>query len=317
MVRLGKSFGCVALGLAVILSARLGCAQALTPQPTANQTPRQGPLTPGATASPAVPPATMTPQPAASQPQASAPQATKPAATKPVKASAHHKKADPEPEPTPAPPPPPPTLEQTPPTAPHVSYQGGLLTIVATNSTLSQVLRAVQLQTGASIEMPAGAGSDRVVGQLGPGQPRDVLNTLLNGSKFDYVILGVSGDPGAVQKVILTVRQSGAANTVNSAQNNPGPPLTPDEEGQVEEAPPPDTAENEYQNPDQPAPPGGMRRPMIPGGQTGDPGALSPGGEQPNGTKTPEQLMQELQQMQQQQQQYQQQLNPANQNPPQ
>ena len=34
--------------------------------------------------------------------------------------------------------------------------------------------------------------------QLGPGLPRDVLNTLLNGSKFDYVILGVTGKPGAV-----------------------------------------------------------------------------------------------------------------------
>ena len=38
--------------------------------------------------------------------------------------------------------------EQMPPTPPHVTYQNGLLTIDARNSTLSQVLRAVQVQTG-------------------------------------------------------------------------------------------------------------------------------------------------------------------------
>jgi hypothetical protein len=56
---------------------------------------------------------------------------------------------------------------------------------------------------------------------------------------------------------------------------------------------------------------------MMPGGQPGPPQAGADNGDQQNGAKTPEQLMQELQQMQQQQQQYQQQLNPANQNQPQ
>ena len=102
----------------------------------------------------------------------------------------------------------PPTLEETAPTPPHVTYRNGQLTIDAHNSTLSQVLRAVQTQTGASVDIPASAGSDRVVTQLGPGLPHDVLKTLLNGSKFDYVILGVAGNPGAVQKIILTPRES-------------------------------------------------------------------------------------------------------------
>ena len=113
---------------------------------------------------------------------------------------------------------PPPTLEQTPPTPPQVTYNDGQLTIIAQNATLSQVLRSVQSQTGASVEMPAGASNERVVGQLGPGQPRDVLNALLNGSKFNYIILGVTGNPGAVQKVILTTPKP--APTVNTAQNN-------------------------------------------------------------------------------------------------
>src|SRR5512146_1660976 len=124
---------------------------------------------------------------------------------------------------------PPPTLEQSPPSAPNVRMQNGLLMIDAHNSTLSQVLRAVQQQTGASMEVPAGASNERVVAQIGPGQPRDVINTLLNGSKFDYVILGVLGNPGAVQKVILTPRQGGSTGSMNAQANTPPPPQPADD----------------------------------------------------------------------------------------
>jgi hypothetical protein len=118
-------------------------------------------------------------------------------------AQAHHKQAAPGP-PAPQTPAPPLTLEQLPPMAPKVSYRNGQLVIISQNATLSQVLRSVQLLTGASVDMPAGASNERVVAQLGPGKPRDVLNALLNGSNFNYIILGVTGNPGAVQKVILT-----------------------------------------------------------------------------------------------------------------
>jgi hypothetical protein len=207
---------------------------------------------------------------------------------------------------------PPPTLDQLPPTPPQVRYQNGQLTIDAHNATLSQVLRAVQAQTGASMDIPGGANSERVATQIGPGQPRDVLNTLLNGSKFDYVILGVTGDPGAVQKVILTPRQSGLP--VGTAQNNPTPQQAEEQdEGPVAESEP----EYQNQNPGQPpTPPGAFRRPgglaVQPPDQNQNQNAFTPSEPQNDGTKTPEQLMQELQQMQQQQQQLQDQLNPAN-----
>ncbi|HKD86249.1 MAG TPA: hypothetical protein VKB58_15980 [Terriglobales bacterium] len=257
--------------------------------------------------------------------QATAPQARTPQVSgQPVAAAAsmpagrqhsQHKKTAPIAE-TPAPPPPQPTLEQSPPTAPQVNLQDGQLTIDASNSTLGQVLRAVQSRTGASMEIPAAASNERVVAQLGPGQPRDVLNTLLNGTRFNYVILGVTGDPGAVQKVILTPRQGGATPPVNTAQNVPQPQQ--DEEQVDEGVPVADTGENEYQNPEPPpVTPGGLRRPMViqPNGPGYDPGANYGNGEQPVSPKSPEQLMQEMQQLQQQQQMYQQQLNPANQQP--
>ncbi|HEY1731124.1 MAG TPA: hypothetical protein VGG15_05225 [Terriglobales bacterium] len=208
-------------------------------------------------------------------------------------------------------PPPPPTLDQQSPTAPQVSYRNGLLTINAPNSTLSSILRAVQSQTGATMDVPAGAGNDRVAMQLGPGQPHDVLNTLLNGSKFDYMILGVAGQPGAVQKVILTPKMAGGATT--QAANTPQPAAS--------EEPQDDTSadaggESEYPGGSEQAPvnPGAFRRPMGgPGGQAYQ--QQQNGQADPNIVKTPEQLMQELQQMQEQQRQYMEQLNPANQNP--
>jgi|ERR1019366_1751759 hypothetical protein len=218
----------------------------------------------------------------------------------------------------PQPPPAPLTPEQMNPTPPQVTYQNGLLTIDARNSTLSQVLRAVQARTGASVEMPSSAANERVMMQVGPGPPRDVLNTLLNGSKFNYIILGMVDNPGGVQKVILITRQN-ASSTVNTAQSSvPGHTQPqyqpPSDEPQDEEIPP---AEAEADNPQQypqPAQMPGRFRPgqvPIPSPDT-SPAPVSDSGNQFNGGKTPEQLLLDLQNMQEQQQRYQQQLNPAN-----
>jgi len=285
-------------------------AQATSPQQAPPMTSPYASPRPQAPGSPNASPPTRAPSP-----QAPLAPRISPTAGSPSPSPHTRNKKAPVAEVLPAPAPSPATLEQSPPTPPRVSFQNGQLTIDATNSTLSQVLRAVQSRTGASIDIPAGAGNERVVAQLGPGAPRDVLNTLLNGSKFDYVILGVNGNPGAVQKVILTPRQGGA--TTTAAQGNSPQQPMPDEESQGEEAVPvADTAENEYQNPDQPPPPPSpFRHPMMPPGGQVQPGTAFGNGEGQNGPRTPEQQMQQLQQMQQQQLQYQQQLNPANQNP--
>lgn len=247
------------------------------------------------------------------------------ASSHPQKAQAHRKKTIAAAE-TPQPPPPPLTPEQMPPTPPRVTYQNGLLTIDAKNSTLSQVLRTVQAQTGASVEMPSSAANERVTMQLGPGRARDVLNTLLNGSKFNYIILGMADNPGGVQKVILTTRQT-TPTTVNTAQNNaPGQAQPqyqpPPDEPQDEEMPPAEAeGENPPQSPQAMPMPGRFRPGQVPmPSPDTNPEPAPDNGNQPDGRKTPEQLLQELQNMQQQQQSYQQQLNPANtgeQQPPQ
>src|SRR6202171_5684544 len=78
-------------------------------------------------------------------------------------------------------------MDQIPATPAKVSFQGGLLTISAQNSTLGEILRDVRKLTGASIEMPPGsaAANERGVAHLGPGGPRDVLAGVLNVHAFN------------------------------------------------------------------------------------------------------------------------------------
>jgi len=99
-------------------------------------------------------------------------------------------------------------MDQIPAAAPSVTYQDGLLTIAAQNATLGEILREVRRLTGASIDVPPAGAGERVVVQLGPGAPRDVLAALLNGTSFNYVMLGSTSDPTALATVLLTPRSS-------------------------------------------------------------------------------------------------------------
>ncbi|HEY1272782.1 MAG TPA: hypothetical protein VGF08_12390 [Terriglobales bacterium] len=103
----------------------------------------------------------------------------------------------------------PPKPEEMPATPPAVTFENGQLTITAKNSTLSDILDAVKTETGAAIDVPPGA-DERVVGQIGPGPARDVLASLLNGSRFNYVMVGSETDSTAVNRVILTAKTPGA-----------------------------------------------------------------------------------------------------------
>lgn len=102
---------------------------------------------------------------------------------------------------------PPPTLEEMPASPPEVTFRDGQLTIAATNSTLADILKAVRTQTGAAVDVP-GNPTERVVGKFGPGPARDVLSALLNGSHFNYVLLGSDTNPSALDRVILMAKSS-------------------------------------------------------------------------------------------------------------
>jgi hypothetical protein len=89
--------------------------------------------------------------------------------------------------------------------APHVTYQDGQLTIVAPNSTLADILRAVRKLTGAEMDIPPNA-TERVVTNLGPGPAPGVVAELLNGSHFNYVLLGAPSDAKTLTRVVLVAK---------------------------------------------------------------------------------------------------------------
>jgi len=147
----------------------------------------------------------------------------------------------------------------------NVVWDSQGLKVDATNSSLKQILKDVSAATGVKID---GVTSDqRVFGTYGPGQAKDVLSQLLQGSGYNVIMIGDQGQ-GTPRQILLSTRQSTASNTTPKANQ----------------------ANNEEEDADEPAPqePEQPVRPNFPPG-------LPP--------RNPQQIMQEMQQRQQQPQQ--------------
>jgi hypothetical protein len=164
---------------------------------------------------------------------------------------------------------------------PQIDYQDGQLTIVAPNSTLGDILRGVRKHTSADIDIPSSA-TERVATSLGPGPARDVVAQLLNGSHFNYVLLGSPENAGLLVRVVLVAKtpDAPAANAQAAKSATPAPAAAADAadadpaDEAVEETPEQAAeAEQQQTTPDQP------------------------------GVKTPQQMLQEMQQRQLQMQQ--------------
>jgi hypothetical protein len=177
-------------------------------------------------------------------------------------------------------------LDAMPAVAPEVTFQDGMLTISAPNSTLGDILRGVRKQTSADIDVPANA-NERVAMHLGPAPPREVMADLLNGSRFNYILLGSPQNSNALVRVVL-VAKTGPDNPepqspTQANANSPQPAKTdPDAAEAV------DTVDESVDQ------------------------AATEADETPSdepGVKTPQQMLQEMQQRQLQMQQQQQQQN--------
>ena len=217
-------------------------------------------------------------------------------------------------------------MDQIPAIPAKVTYQGGLLAISAQNATLGDILREVRSLTGATIEIPAGKGAnERVVTSLGPGAPRDVLAVLLNGSSFNYVMVGSNSDPSAVSSVVLMPKPAGAemqgaptvaANYETNQMPHPSGPMMPGRmpNGLFQAQPPqpvpgvnatPEGDTDDAKDDDADAADDADDQP-----QPGQPGQPDASGQaqpqdpnQPNaGPKTPEQILEMLRRQQQQNQ---------------
>ncbi len=109
-----------------------------------------------------------------------------------------------------------------PPRTPEVVWDGSLLTINAENSTLSDILVAVRARTGAAIDLPPGAASERMAARLGPAPIREVLTSLLSGTNYDYIIQASDTNDNEIASVMLTPRgKDGALADASLPGSNP------------------------------------------------------------------------------------------------
>lgn len=163
-----------------------------------------------------------------------------------------------------------------PPARAAVVWDSHGLRIQAANSSLQQILDEVSTETGAKVE---GFGKDeRIFGTYGPGDPRDVLAQLLDGTAYNLLMIGGQSASAPLQ-VVLTARTAAV----------PEPPVT-----HTEPADDYDNAPVADEQPQPVQPP--VSLPMQPHGfGIGQP------------PRTPQQIMQEMQLRQQQMEQRQQQ----------
>ena len=135
-----------------------------------------------------------------------------------------------------------------------VEYRTGRLSIVAHDVSLAQVLSEVQRKTGADIPIPSVAAQEHVVADIGLLPVREALTALLNGSRFNFIMVGVDNDPSKLKSLILTFRGGGVSqpaiaassrarpwSTLSRSRNRLQPRMQPQPEMQAQpDAPQPD-----------------------------------------------------------------------------
>jgi hypothetical protein len=172
------------------------------------------------------------------------------------------------------------SLLQEAPKPAKVTVAAHSLTIMADNSALSQILQEISGSTGMKVD---GLSQDqRIFGSYGPGDAREVLLALLEGSGYNVVMMGDTGS-GAPRELSLT--QRAAATTASSG---PAAKTTGEEE---------DDSEDVQQTP-QPEPV--QPQPVV--NQPPPGGLQNPDGTQP---RTPQEMQQDFLRLRQQQQQQQ------------
>jgi hypothetical protein len=105
------------------------------------------------------------------------------------------------------------STQSSPPSAPPpvAEVTGGRLTIRANGQDFATVLEAVRSVTGITVEMPAENQPEPVFMTMGPVSTRDALMALLEGTKYNYVIVGSQENAQLVNRVILSERSSQTA----------------------------------------------------------------------------------------------------------
>jgi hypothetical protein len=126
----------------------------------------------------------------------------------------------------------------------EVEYNAGRLRIRADHASLAEVLGEVQRQTGTDIPIPPGAAQEQIIAVIGPAPIREALVSLLNGSRFNFILVDSENEPGKLKSVILTYRGAGGisqpamGSPEPSAQGEPQPEPEPQPTEVAPEMPP-------------------------------------------------------------------------------
>ena len=191
-----------------------------------------------------------------------------------------------------------------------ITYVGGQLRIDALGSTLAEVLTQVATLTGAKIDVPAGAASERMpVVELGPGPARQILAELLSDSNFDYLIQASDVDPEKLQAVLLMPREK-KTDAPARASRGPYVAAAAPPEAPVPDSPapaPPEVPAPDASSLTPPAPAQPVQAIPVQPDLSGQPllqpdssNPAKPGALTPPATLTPQSINQQLQQMYQQ-----------------
>lgn len=116
------------------------------------------------------------------------------------------------------------SAQPVPPEAPSpiAAMTGGGLTIRADGQDFVSVMDAIRSVTGIAIEMPPGSAPEPVFMNVGPVSTRDALLALLEGTKYNYMIVSSEHDAQLVKRVILSEQRSlPAAPLVASTREEP------------------------------------------------------------------------------------------------
>ena len=139
----------------------------------------------------------------------------------------------------------------------EITFQDGRLRLVSNKASLAEVLNEIRAQLNADIVVPAGAEQEVVAVALGPSTPRDVISKLLDGSRYNFIIVGTDADANQVERVVLSpktviaesaiapqtpvVDTEGGDRSVGAPPPIPPPPPTEEVQPQGDSNPPPDT----------------------------------------------------------------------------
>jgi hypothetical protein len=140
---------------------------------------------------------------------------------------------------------------EQPATAPPIAQViDGKMIIRANGQDFATVLEAVRSATGFAIEMPPSITSEPVFLNVGPTSVTNALVALLDGTSYNYFILGSEQDSSVVKRLVLTERANAGSGTLVASTQGPAAAsqpmlyggVQPDAEAENSEPPPPPPA---------------------------------------------------------------------------